>query len=429
MAGELRASLRNFALKGASLGLERGCRMALVLAAAPALGRASFGRFQFATTVTAMLALGTDLGLGVWTTRTLACGSRDGAAVLRVGLRLRALAALPYALAAVLTALVAGRGETRVALALLAVSALAGAFVDHFGAVLRGHERFSDEARLNAARAALTSAAGLAALGLHRTLPALCAALAAAGVASALYGLAVLRADRGGFSLGGPLDRALAREALREGLPIWIAGLLSLLYFKSDAVLLKALAGDAELGTYGAAYKLFEGAMILPSVLLSVLFPRLARAHADPPLQRRLEKRLGGALFALGVALGAACLLGGTLFVRVLFGPEFAGAVAPLRVLALGLPLLCLNFGLTHFLIARGLGRTNPRLALMMLALNVPTNLVLIPRYGARGAAWATVLTEVALSACCLAALTALSPRSVAMPSNQEEARRDRTAE
>ena len=46
--------------------------LVLVVVSAPVLGQTVFGRFQFATTVTTMLALGTDLGLGLWTTRELA---------------------------------------------------------------------------------------------------------------------------------------------------------------------------------------------------------------------------------------------------------------------------------------------------------------------------------------------------------------------
>ena len=40
-----------------------------------------------------------------------------------------------------------------------------------------------------------------------------------------------------------------------------------------------------------------------------------------------------------------------------------------------------------------------------MLVVNVSANLVLVPRQGGPGAAWATLLTEVALTICCVFAL------------------------
>ena len=105
--------------------------------------------------------------------------------------------------------------------------------------------------------------------------------------------------------------------------------------------------------------------------------------------------------------------LGGTSIVRLLFGARFGDAVFSLRVLAVGLPLLFLNYGLTHFLIARDLGKMTLWASITMLGLNVVLDMTRIPRGGGVGAAWATVLTELGLTAWCLAGLriATASPR------------------
>jgi O-antigen/teichoic acid export membrane protein len=430
----LRDALRNLSLKGFSLGLERVCRLVVVVASARVLGQATFGRFIFASTVTALLAMGTDLGLGMWTTRALARNRTNGEEVVRVGLVLRGLASLPYGLAvATLTVLTAG-GEARASMALLGIAAPVNAFVDHFGAIFRGYERFADEARLNASRALLTAAAGLVALTCVHSLVGLCAGLAAASLGTCAYGLRTLlrlhpmRTKPARTTPIWTLDRALAGVALRESLPIWFAGLLSLLYFKVDTLFLQSMAGDAELGAYGAGYKFFEGSMILPFVLLSVAFPQLARAHNDPPAQRRLERQLGVLLLVSGLLVGATCLFGGAELVRAVFGSGFGRAVASLRVLALGLPFLYLNLGLTHFLVARDMGRMTTWLALMMLGLNVVLDIALIPRMSGPGAAWATVLSEIALTACCLGALRTRTTPAHTLQSIPATPRTDQTA-
>jgi O-antigen/teichoic acid export membrane protein len=107
-------------------------------------------------------------------------------------------------------------------------------------------------------------------------------------------------------------------------------------------------------------------------------------------------------LLVLGLTVGAACYWGRAAIIALVFRAGFAAAVPSLQVLALGLPLLFLNYGLTHFLIARDLGRKNLVFSGAMLVLNVALNLVLIPRAGGPGAAWATVLTELGLTGCCL---------------------------
>jgi O-antigen/teichoic acid export membrane protein len=426
---ELRTALSNFSLKALSLGLERGCRLLVTIAAAPVLGQAAFGRFAFASTVTVLLALGTDLGLGLWTTRALARDPSDagrGAGIVRTGLTLRSLAAVPYAAAVAAAALLSRDREVSVAISLLAVAALANAYGDHVGAILRGYERFADEARLNAVRAVATALAGGTALIVSPSLAGLCAGLAAAAAVSCASGLAwVARRLPSRDSARRAFDRTLARIALRQAVPIWIGGLLSLLYFKIDTLFVRALSGDAELGAYAAAYKFFEGAHLLPAVVLAVAFPALARAHADPSQRRRLERLLTAGLLALGLVVGAACFFGGSTLVAWVFGPHFVRAVDSLRVLALGIPLLYLNFGLTHFLVARDRERATTWLSLLMLGIILVLDLLLIPRAGGPGAALATVLAEIALSACCLAALATAGASARTRPSAQASPRTD----
>jgi O-antigen/teichoic acid export membrane protein len=420
--------LRNLSLKAVSQGLDRLCRLLVVVAAAPVLGEASFGRFVFASTLTTLLALGTDLVTGVWTTREIARGDEDRGQVARVGLTLRAMAAVPYSLAILGVCEFAVRGETRTAIFLLAVAALANAFVDHFGAILRGYERFRAEASLSGFRALVTTVAGLGVLTLGHSLSSLCVGLAIAGLVSGGYGTVLVRRFvRGAGAPGRRVDGALARVALRESLPIWFAGIVSVLYFKVDTLFLRFFAGDAELGAYGAAYKFFEGSMILPSVLIAVAFPRLARAYGNPHEQRGLEQRIGALLLGLGLLAGGVCWSERFVLVRLVFGAGFDRASAPLSILAFGLPLLFLNFGLTHFLLARDRARATLWLAVMMLGLNVGLDIALIPRLGGVGAAGATVVSELALTLACLRALgSAMSSRS--LPSVRATPRTDQRA-
>src|SRR5204862_2245089 len=107
---------------------------------------------------------------GIWTTRTLARSRDRAATVIGTGLGVRARASWPFALAVVAAAFGVEPGETRASILLLGAAALASAFVDHFGAVFRGYERFSDEGRLFAARGLLIAAAGLGGLALGRSL-------------------------------------------------------------------------------------------------------------------------------------------------------------------------------------------------------------------------------------------------------------------
>jgi O-antigen/teichoic acid export membrane protein len=411
-----RGALANLVTKALSVPVEKACRFLLIAIVARELGVAAFGRFQFADTVTALLLLATDMGLGIWTTRAVARAPSQAAEIVRTGLGVRCVSAIPYLLLLAGVAWVIGPGEVRHILLLLGIAALAGAVVEYCNAVFRGYERLRDEARLNVARALLVTVAGLVTLWWGRSLVALGAGITVGTAAAAVYGLGIIRrryrlaiavvkppaASPG----GGGRHRGLVRAALAEALPLWLASLASLIYFKGDAVLLRMFAGDAAVGAYGAAFKIFEATMILPSIILAATFPGLVRADAGDRRQR-LRSEVGLAL--LLVTLGG--IVGGTIYlvrepaVALVFGSEFRKALPPLGVLCMATPLLFLNYGLTHFLIARNLERRNLVLAIAMVPLNLGINLVLIPRLAERGAALTTLGTEVALTLGCLFAL------------------------
>jgi O-antigen/teichoic acid export membrane protein len=439
-----RATLGNMLAKAASVPVEKLCRLGLFAVAARTLKEAAFGRFQFADAVTALLLLASDLGLGIWTTRALARGGAARAAaaddamaraVVATGLWVRCLAAIPYAGLVLVAAAAVGPGETRAALAVLGLAALAGAFVEYCGAIFRGYERLRDEARLNVVRAVLVSVAGLLALAWRPSVVALAAGMATGATAAAVWGLVVVRRR---YRLPRPLepgtfDPRLARAALREALPLWLATLMSLVYFKGDAILLRMFVGDAAVGSYSAAYKIFEATMIVPSIVLAAWFPALVRVDAErePGRRARVELGLGAALLGLGLLAGGTVLLGSGLVIRLAFGEAFANAVPTLRVLALGVPLVFLNYGLTHFLIARHLERANLVFTFAMMVLNLGANLLFIPRFAGRGAAFTTVGTELALTGCCLVILIwgGRASSSSSSPAGPAGARRVRTSE
>ena len=413
-----RRALFNMAAKGASMAIERGAQLALVLVAGPLLGPAAYGRFSFAASLAVLLAFGTDLGLTIWTTRALARDPGAGPGVLGTGLRLRLAATAVVALALLGVALATPQPDVRWAVLALGGASLARAFLDHARAVFRAHERLDDEGKVNVVIAFGSTIGGLGALALSGPgVPALATGVLLGTLAGAFYGFLVL--DRGYAHHGpwaGPGDRALARRMLRESLPFWLAGVFSLLYARGDVVLLKLLSTDAEVGAYRTAGQLVEVVRQAPVLLLTALFPQLARAFAEPGERLvRLERQV--TLLLVGGGLAAAALvaaISGPL-IRHLYGPAFARTIPALRVLALSVPLVFMNAGLLHFFVARDRGTLNVLLAGAMVLVNLGANLLLARPLGAVGSALATLVTEAALGASCLYALRVL--RREARPS------------
>ena len=91
----------------------------------------------------------------------------------------------------------------------------------------------------------------------------------------------------------------------------------------------------------------------------------------------------------------------------MIYGESYAYAAPAFAVLSLALPLFFLNYALTHQVIGWDGQRAYLAIVTLALAGNIAANMVLVPTRGIVGAAIATVLTEVIVTAGCLYALRA----------------------
>jgi O-antigen/teichoic acid export membrane protein len=188
---------------------------------------------------------------------------------------------------------------------------------------------------------------------------------------------------------------------LREAAPVGITLAIAVAYLKLDGVLLGILATPTDVGLYGAAYKLIEYPMLGLSVALAPLFPLLARWYAAerPHFNALYRGGLDGlAAVTLPLAIGAAFV--GQSVLPIVYPREFVASATALTLLAVSLVFIMHNGWQGFSLLAAGFQRVTLAYDLGGLAVNVGLNLVLIPRYGFLGAAWAALGTSLFIAIC-----------------------------
>ncbi len=179
---------------------------------------------------------------------------------------------------------------------------------------------------------------------------------------------------------------------------LWI-DLATCLYRRSDIVILQRMADPAEIGQYAAAYRLFDGVLLLAMPLALFFFRRLRKTRDHAAAARRLLRR---SLFAagaagLGLALGGAWL--GPWLIEFLFGPAYQSAGSLLRWPFAAFVFVLPNYVLTQAAIALDRARCYAWGAGLAAVTNLALNLLLVPQHGARGAATAVIATEAMLCA------------------------------
>jgi O-antigen/teichoic acid export membrane protein len=129
-------------------------------------------------------------------------------------------------------------------------------------------------------------------------------------------------------------DRRLAASLMRYGRHIVGAELLRFVTLNVDYLLVGRLFGPAALGVYTLAFNLANLVVTNAGFLFArVAFPLFSRLQDEPSQLQEAYLRMVSylALIALPVLCGL-CLLADD-FVAVVYGPRWASAVAPLRVL------------------------------------------------------------------------------------------------
>ena len=197
------------------------------------------------------------------------------------------------------------------------------------------------------------------------------------------------------------LDPSSWRAIAKAGIPLGFAILLYTLLLKADVALLSFLTGgdNAEVGQYGAAYRLIEATMFISWAFGGAMMPWLSRHEEGGALtlNRGYELALK-ALVAMLLPIGVGLVLYAEPLIELIYGSAYADAVLPLRLLGIMTVLFGLNSMGAILMISRDRPGDFARPAAVVIVQNVTFNFILIPPLGATGAAINAVVSGVLLA-------------------------------
>lgn len=159
---------------------------------------------------------------------------------------------------------------------------------------------------------------------------------------------------------------------------------------------------DFENGYYEQSQKLIKVLIALVTSLGVVMASRVAVLWKENKKKEVYDLMYGSFrfTFALGLPMAAGCMLILSRFVPVFYGDGFEPVIAIIRVLCLMFPIIgCSNVIGIQLLVPTGREKYLTRSVLVGAGVNVAFNAVMIPLWGAMGAAAASVIAEGAVTA------------------------------
>jgi O-antigen/teichoic acid export membrane protein len=185
------------------------------------------------------------------------------------------------------------------------------------------------------------------------------------------------------------LDAQVFRRMLRSGIKFHVPAVAGIIIFRADLLLVNHFRGATEAGVYAVASQMGNLLMLLPAIIGTLLFPRVA---SQPDLTGGLTMRATRhtAFVMLVLCLAAIPL---SFALPIVYGSAFKESSLLLLILLPGVYLIGIESVMVQHFNGLGLPAAIPVFWLITVFVNVTLNLILIPSLGAIGAAIVSTLT------------------------------------
>jgi O-antigen/teichoic acid export membrane protein len=215
-----------------------------------------------------------------------------------------------------------------------------------------------------------------------------------------------------GVRVPAPIPRPLRARLVRYNVALALLTVINLVVWnRSELFFLGRLSSPEQVAYYTVPFSLTGRACdLIPGALLGVLVPGLSHAHGLTGETRFLEV-LNQALRYLAVVTLPICLFGlaaSPLIIRILYGATFDPAVPVLQVLFVTAILAVLSQAMSSALLGAEAPGYLLKVGLGVVVLSVALDLLLIPRWGAVGAAAAKTVVQAAWAVAALLPLRRL---------------------
>jgi O-antigen/teichoic acid export membrane protein len=207
------------------------------------------------------------------------------------------------------------------------------------------------------------------------------------------------------------VDRNVVTKLLHFGYPFIFSSIAFWLFGSVDRWMLAAMSSVEEVGIYSIAQRFASIVMMVSLAFGQAWAPLALKFRADEPQKYRGWYADVLVMLACGMlVVGGAVALFSDELIGFLMPAEYAPAARPLAVLCLGVVIQSTTQ-------ITGIGISLERktsifahLSWLMAVINIALNLLLIPQLGATGAAWATALSYLFLTASYMYYSQALHP-------------------
>ena len=397
--GTARRIYKNTLYLGAAEIVSRVLQFVVMLYAARLLGIEDFGKFSFALSLSLIALVLADLGINYLLIREISRNkSLAGKCFANAFLAKVLLSAAAFAVIVIALNILNYPQDTRQIVYIIWVFAILSTFTELFYSIFRAFEMMQYDAFLKILRMSLLTVSSLYVLFRGYGIFAFSYTFVFAELAVVL--IAFFMALKNFIKLEFTADFSFISSLVKKAFPFGLAFVFGSIYFFIGSVMLSKMRGNSEVALYSAAYNIALTILFIPTVYTNAIYPVLSRYYRESRENLGiLYERSFKYLYIIGLPISFGSYFLAERIIFFLYGKAYSASVIALQVISWYLFIKFLNFLLGTVL--SSVDRQNKRVLGQGLTagFNVMLNLLLIPKFGYVGAAWATFATEVFLFA------------------------------
>ncbi len=195
-------------------------------------------------------------------------------------------------------------------------------------------------------------------------------------------------------------DMVVWKEIIQRSWPLAITVILNLIYLRADIIFLSLFKGSAEVGLYGAAYKVVDVLTTLPFMFAGLILPILTTAWIE--VRKEYFNQVMQRSFDFMAIIAIPLIIGGQLLAKPVMvavaGSDFQDSGPVLGLLIVAVAAIFLGTMFSHAVIALDKQKKLIGFYAFTSLSSLAAYLILIPRFSYFGAAAVTIYSELLIA-------------------------------
>ncbi len=196
------------------------------------------------------------------------------------------------------------------------------------------------------------------------------------------------------------IDFKIWRQIFEKSWPLALTIMFNLIYLRADILMLSLFKSQAEVGLYGAAYKVIDVLTTIPFMFAGIILPILTNAWLiknNISFNNILQKSFD-ALTILAIPLVIGTQFIARPVMELVAGKNFSAAGGILKILVIATGFIFIGCIFSHAIIALDKQKKIIAAYIFTALSSIIGYLIFIPSFSYFGAAWVTVYSEAAIA-------------------------------